>query len=141
MAVSPVLLVVAVAALERRAPRTARLADLIGDLTIGTSAVLFLLSFLLGSLALVGPGVLLLLIGTGVFGVAGYFLGGRPAMASLVTGLGGFGVLFFLVLGATTDPGDAGSPAIFALLLFCGGWVWLGADLLLARPLVMPEQS
>jgi hypothetical protein len=141
-ALGPVGLAIGVMGLERRAPRTLGLADYVGDLTLGVTAALFLISLLLGSPALLGPGLLLLLIGSVIFGIAGYFSGSRPRMASALVAIGAGGTLLFLVLGALGGGGaGADTPSLFALLLFSFGWAWLGVDLLLARPLVIQERA
>src|SRR2546425_1077377 len=141
-ALGPVALVIGVVGLERRAPRTLSMADFVGDLSLGVAAALFLVSVLAGSLGFLGPGILLLLIGSVIFGVAGYQSGARPRMASALVAIGGGGTLLFLVLGALGG-GGAGTetPSIFALLIFSLGWAWLGVDLLLARPLVILDKT
>jgi hypothetical protein len=140
-ALGPVGFVVAVVGLELRAPRTLALADFVGDLSLGVAAALFVLSFILGSLVLLGPGILLLLIGSLIFGFAGYSSGGRPRMASALVAIGAGGTLLFLVIGALGGGAGTESPSIFALLLFSLGWAWLGVDLLLGRPLVILERA
>ena len=72
LALAPILLTVGVVGLELRARREPALVDLIGDLSIGTAAVLSALAFVLGPAALFLPGLLLLLIGSAIFGVGGY---------------------------------------------------------------------
>jgi hypothetical protein len=135
-ALAPILLALGVLGLELRAPREPGLADLVGDLSIGTSAVLHALAFVLGTVGFVGPGLLLMLIGSTIFGVSGYFNGGRPRMASVLVGVGAGALLFFLIGGAVATEGLGGAgPSLFSLLVFSVGWIWLGADLLLARPL------
>ena len=138
-ALAPMLLVVGIVGLELRARRELQLLDLIGDLSIGTSALLFGLAFILGTVGFVGPGLLLLLIGSVVFGFAGYRLGGRPRIPSILVAVGAGAFLFFLVGGAISPDAAGGTtPSIFSLLVYSAGWVWLGVDLLLARPLAMP---
>ena len=141
-AIGPVLLALSIPGLELRARRLPGLGDLVGDLSIGTGTLLFLVSLVLGTIGLVGSGLLLQLIGSAIFGVVGYRNGARPRMASILVGIGAGGLLLFLVGGALGGSGAAGLeiPAIFSLLVFSAGWVWLGADLLLARPLVIPER-
>ena len=140
-AIAPVLFAVAVAGLELRAPRPPGFGDLVGDLTIGTSAALFVISLLVGTVSLAGPGLLLLLIGSLIFGAVGYLGAGRHRMASALVALGAGSLLVFLFGGAVSgDLGTLGAPSLIGLLLFCAGWAWLGADLLLARPLAIPEK-
>jgi hypothetical protein len=141
-AIGPVLLALSIPGLELRAPRMPGLGDLVGDLSVGTGALLFVVSLVLGTIGLVGSGLLLLLIGSVIFGVVGYRNGARPRMASILVGIGAGSLLFFLVGGALGGAGAAGleTPSIFSLLVFSSGWVWLGADLLLARPLAIPER-
>jgi len=135
-ALSPVCLAVTVLGLELRARRIPGMGDLVGDLTVGTSAALFVLSFLIGSVGFVGPGLLLLLIGSAIFGAVGYRIGARQRMASAVVGIGAAGMLVLLLLGPLAGFGTAlETPTILALALVALGWAWLGAHLLLARPL------
>jgi len=135
-AFSPVCLAVTVLGLELRARRIPGMGDLVGDLTVGTSAALFALSFLIGSVGFVGPGLLLLLIGSAIFGAVGYRSGARQRMASAVVGIGAGGLLALLLVGPFAGFGTAlETPTILALVLVAFGWAWLGAHLLLARPL------
>jgi hypothetical protein len=141
-ALAPVGFTIGIAGLELRASRLPALGDLVGDLSIGTSAALFVLSFILGSIGFLGPGLLLLLLGSLIFGVVGYRNRARPQMASALVGIGAGGILVFLLGGAATGAtaGEGlGIPSLIALVLFCLGWGWLGVDLFLGRPLAIPE--
>jgi hypothetical protein len=141
-ALAPVLLAIGLIGLELRASREPGLADLVGDLSIGTAAALHVLAFVLGTVGFVGPGLLLMLIGSTIFGVGGYLFGGRPRMASALVGIGAGGHLFFLIGGAIAADSLGGpTPALLSLLVFSLGWVWLGADLVLARPLEIPARK
>jgi hypothetical protein len=139
IALAPFLFGVTVLALELRTPRFFGLGDLIGDLTIGTSAGLFVLAVLAGTVGFLGPGLLLLLIGSVVFGLVGFRNGARQRLASAVVAIGAGTLLFLLLTGATAGFG-AGleTPFLFGLLLYGIGWGWLGGHLLLARPLPIP---
>jgi hypothetical protein len=139
IALAPVFFALTVVGLELRAPRNAGMGDLIGDLTIGTAAALFVLTVLVGSIGFLGPGLLLLLIGSIVFGLVGYRSGARHRMASMIVALGAGALLFFLLAGAVSGFGSGLETAwIFSLVLYGIGWGWLGGHLLLARPLARP---
>ena len=142
IALSPACLGLAVLGLELRVRRTPGLGDLIGDLTIGTAAILFTLSFVTGILGLVGPGLLLLLIGSLVFGIVGYLNGARHRLASAIVAIGAGSVLLFLVIGAGAGTGGSGleTPSLLGLAMFSVGWAWLGGHLLLGRPLPIPQK-
>jgi hypothetical protein len=141
LALAAILLAVGVVGLELRASREPGLLDLVGDLSIGTAALLAALAFILGTFGLALPGLLLLLVGSTVFGIGGYFRGARPQMASALVGVGAGAFLFFLVGGpATADNLGGATPLLVSLLSFIVGWIWLGADLLLARPLEIPTR-
>jgi hypothetical protein len=139
IALAPFLFAVTVLALELRTARFFGLGDLIGDLTIGTAAGLFILATLAGTVGFIGPGLLLLLVGSVVFGLAGFRNGARQRLASAIVAIGAGSLLFLLLTGATAGFG-AGleTPFLFGLLLFGVGWGWLGGHLLLARPLPIP---
>lgn len=139
IALAPILFAVTVLGLELRTTRFFGLGDLIGDLTIGTAATLFGLTVISGAVGFLGPGLLLLLIGSIVFGLVGFRNGARQRLASAVLAIGAGTLLVLLATGATAGFG-AGleTPFLFALLLFGVGWGWLGGHLLLARPLPIP---
>ena len=139
MALSPACLAVAALALDLRVPRTPGLGDLIGDLTIGTAAILFVAAAVTGVVGMVGPGLLLLLIGSFVFGTVGYLNGARHRLASGIVAIAAGSVLLFLVLGASNGGSGFETPAILGLTMFSIGWGWLGGHLLLGRPLPIPE--
>jgi hypothetical protein len=136
---APVLFAITLIGLELRARRFLGLGDLIGDLTIGTAAALFVLAFVSGAIGFLGPGLLLLLIGSIVFGAVGYLNGSRARVGSAVIAIGAGALVFLLLAGAASGFG-AGleTPWLFALLLYGIGWGWLGGSLLLARPLPIP---
>jgi len=141
-ALAPVLIGLTALGLELRARHTPGLGDLVGGLTIATAATLFLLSFVTGAIGFVGPGLLLLLIGSSIFGMMGYLSGARQRVASAVLAIGSGFMVVFLFSGALGSEGLGGeTPAILALLLFSTGWGWLGAHLLAARPLPIPPQG
>jgi hypothetical protein len=141
-ALSPILLGLTVLGLELRAPHTLGMGDLVGDITVATAGALFLLAFLAGAVGLVVPGLLLLLIGSTIFGIVGYMNGARQRLASAVVAIGAGSFLMFLFGGALGGSG-AGleTPTLLALLLFGIGWGWLGGHLLLARPLPIPSKQ
>jgi hypothetical protein len=139
IALAPVLFAITVLALEWRTTRFFGLGDLIGDLTIGTAAGLFVLATIAGTVGFLGPGLLLLLIGSVVFGLVGYRNGARQRLASAVVAIGAGSLLFLLLTGAAAGFGSGlETPFLFGLLLYGVGWGWLGGHLLLARPLPIP---
>jgi hypothetical protein len=141
-AISPICIGITALALELRARHTPGFGDLVGDITLATSAALFLFTFITGIVGLVGPGLLLLLIGSLIFGVVGYFNGARQRLASAVVAIGAGALLAVLFGGAATGLGSGlETPSVLALLLFGVGWGWLGGHLLLARPLPIPERK
>lgn len=141
IALSPILLALTALALELRVRHTPGLGDLIGDLTVGTAGVLFALSVLLGFPGLLGPGLMLMLIGSSIFGLVGYRNGTRHRLASAVLAIGA-GSLLILLFGGAASGFGAGleTPWLLGLLMFGLGWGWLGAHLLLARPLPIPDR-
>jgi hypothetical protein len=142
-ALSPICFGLTVLGLELRARHTPGLGDLVGDITVGTAAALFLLAFLTGAVGLVGPGLLLLLIGSTIFGIVGYMNGARQRLASGFVAIGAGSLLLFLFLGGAVGSAGGGleTPTILALLLFGIGWGWLGGHLLLGRPLPIPGKG
>jgi hypothetical protein len=144
IAIAPLGLAIGLIGLERRAPRLLGMLDFVGDLSIGTAACLFVVAFVAGSIGLVGPGLLLLLIGSVIFGIVGYWRGVRPRMASALVAIGAGGTILFLGLGAASAGGSGSGTglegaSILGLALFTLGWAWLGIDLLLGRPLPILE--
>ena len=139
MALSPVCLGLAALGLELRVPRSPGFGDLVGDLTIGTSAALFAAAVVTGIAGLVGPGLLLLLIGSLIFGIAGYVNGARQRLASAFVAIGAGSVLIVVVAGAGAAGSGLETPGLLGLLLFSIGWGWLGGHLALGRPLPIPE--
>jgi hypothetical protein len=130
--------------LELRPRAELGLADLIGDLTIGVAAVLFLVSALLGAPVFLGSAFLLLLLGGIIFGVEGFRHQARPRWPSILVAIGAGGILAFAILGGLIGPSAAGSldqTVLLGILLFAAGWVWLGVDLLLGRPLAIQPGS
>jgi hypothetical protein len=145
LALAPIGFVLGLIGLERRAPRLLGMLDFVGDLSIGTAACLFVIALIAGSSGLVGPGILLLLIGSLIFGVVGYIRGPRPRMASALVAIGAAGIIVFTgLIAATAGASGSGtgleSASILGLVLFSIGWGWLGLDLLLARPLVILDR-
>jgi hypothetical protein len=142
IAASPVLLAISVLGLELRARHEFGLGDLVGDLTIATSAGLFVLSFITGLAGFLGPGLLLLLIGSAIFGLVGFLNGARHRLASAVVGIGaGFVILFVALAGAGGSGGTSDATSLLPLALFSIGWGWLGVHLLLGRPLAILDRE
>ena len=141
IALAPISLGLATLGLELRARHTPGMGDLVGDLTVGTSAVLFALSVVTGAAGLIGPGLLLLLIGSLIFGIVGYLNGARQRLASAIVAIGAGSLLLFLAVGAGSGGAGFETPSILALAMFAIGWGWLGVHLLLARPLPIPERK
>jgi hypothetical protein len=126
--------------LELRPRPQLGLVDLIGDLTITVAAVLFLISALLRVPVFLGSAFLLLLLGGIIWGVEGFRHQARPRWPSVLVAIGSGGILAFAILGGLAGPGIAGSldqTVLLGILLFAAGWVWLGIDLLLGRPLAI----
>ena len=140
LAIALILFTAAIAALEQRATREMRFPDLVGDLTIATSAIVFVLAAVLGSYGLLGPGFVLLFVGSIIFGVAGFDGKRRPRWGSALVGIGAGGLLASLLVAALgTDRVDGtAQTALLSLALYAIGWAWLGLHLALARPLVQP---
>jgi len=128
----------ALATLERRAARELGLSDLVGDLTIGTATVLVAITPLVGSYVLLGPGFVLLFVGSVIFGVAGFDGKRRPRWGSTLVGVGAGGLLatLLVVAAAIGRVEDIAGTALLCLLLYSVGWAMLGLHLALARPLV-----
>lgn len=142
VALSPICIGLTVLALELRARHTPGLGELVGDLTLWTAAVIFLLSFVTGAIALVGPGLLLLLIGSLIFGIVGYGNGARQRLASATVAIAAGAMLLLLFAGALgTVASGLETPSVVALLLFSVGWGWLGGHLMLGRPLPIPQKD
>jgi hypothetical protein len=138
LAASVVLIALGVAGLELRPRAQLGLVDLIGDLTIGVAAALFTVSALLRAPVFLGSAFLLLLLGGVIWGVEGFRHQARPRWPSILVAIGSGGVLAFAILGGLVGPAAAGSldqTVVLGILLFAAGWVWLGVDLLLGRPL------
>ena len=139
LAIALLLFSAAIAALERGATREIRFRDLVGDLTIATSAVVFALAAVVGSYGLLGPGFLLLFVGSVIFGAAGFDGKRRPRWGSALVGIGAGGLLASLLVAAAfgTDRLDGiAQTALLSLVLYTVGWFWLGLHLALARPLI-----
>ncbi len=141
LALATILMTVGIAGLETRAPGEMGLADLVGDLTIGTAAALFTLVVALGAVGLIGPGFLLLVIGSVIFGVRGWNGRRRAQFGSMLVAIGMLTVLVFVLLASTVGTSTVGgfeSPALVGLLIYAVGWGWLGLSLALGRPLAPP---
>ena len=135
------LIAIGVAGLELRATSMIGLFDLIGDLTLGTAGVLLFLAAIVGSLALLGPGLLLTLIGSVIFGWKGWDGQRRAKYGSMLIGIGAGTVIVFLLLASTVGTGVIGgfeSAALGGFGFFCIGWAWVGISLALGRPLAPP---
>lgn len=141
LAAAILLFAAAVAVLEQSATTDVRFVDLVGDLSIGTAAVVVSLAAALGSYDLLGPGLAVLFVGSVVFGAAGLNGRRRPRWGSalVASGAGGLLACFAVVaaLGATRL-GDLAQTAMLSLLLYAVGWAWLGAHLALDRQLDSP---
>lgn len=145
LAISLLLFCGAIASLEVRATGQIGLWDLIGDLTIGTATIVLLLASVLGSSSLIGPGFVLLFVGSIIFGVTGYAGRRRPRLGSAMVGLGAAGLVVCLLLagalGAERLDGVT-QTALLSLVFYAVGWGWLGLHLALARPLApSPDQA
>jgi hypothetical protein len=139
LALATLLLAIAVAGLEIRAPGELGLFDLIGDLSIATSAAVFVVAAISGAVGLIGPAFLLILIGSLIFGARGWNGRRRSQLGSTMVGLGAGTELLFALLASTAGTSTVGgfeSAALMGLLIFSIGWAWLGVHLFLGRPLV-----
>ena len=137
LALSTVLIAIGAAGLDLRPRPPIGLLDLIGDMTLGVSGGLFVIASLLAAPVFLGSAFLLLLIGGIVFGVEGFRGAARPRLPSAIVAVGAGAMIAFAILGGIAGPGGAGGfdqTVILGILLFAVGWVWLGADLLLGRP-------
>lgn len=138
IAIAALLFAIALIALETRATPEVRLVDLVGDLSVAVGALIFVAATVLGSFALLGPGLLLFHLGATIFGFAGFDGRRRPRWASALIGAGAASLLAYLLLGGTLGP-DAGAGlaqgAFVGVLTFSAGWAWLGLHLALGRPL------
>ena len=142
LAIALLLFSAAIATLELQATRQVGLPDLVGDLTITTATAIFVLAAVFGSYGLLGPGFVLLFLGSVIFGVAGFDGKRRPRWGSTLVGIGGGGLLACLLTAAAfgIDRVDGiAQPALLSLALYAIGWGWLGLHLALARPLVPPS--
>ena len=147
MAASVVLLCVGVAGLELRPRPPIGLLDLIGDLTIGVASLLFVIAWLFTAPVFLGSAVLLLMVGAIVFGLEGFRHGARPRWPSALVAIGSGSILALAVAGGVGGPEAAGGfdqTIVLGILLFAAGWIWLGVDLILGRPIPIradrPEQ-
>ena len=144
IALSTVLMAIGMAGLELRPRPPLGLLDLIGDMTVAVSAGLFVLASALAAPVFLGSAFLLLLIGGIVFGIEGFRGAARPRMASALVAIGAGGMLAFAVLGGIGGQGGTGGleqTVILAILLYSVGWVWLGVDLVLGRPVPIRHQG
>ena len=140
IAASILLLVVGVVGLELRPRPPLGLLDLIGDLTLGVAAGLFVVAWLFAAPVFLGSAFLLLMVGGVVFGIEGFRHGARPRWPSVLVAIGAGAVLAFAVLGGVGGQGATGGfdqTIVLAILLFSTGWAWLGIDLLLGRPIAI----
>ena len=136
-AVATVLFAAAAAVFERRATTPIGLGDLIGDLSIGTGAVALLVASAAGIDWLLGPALVILLVGALVFGLRGIDGRRRPHLASALIGAGAGGLIAAVLALGALGPGGADAVAGLALVsvgLLSLGWAWLGVHLVLARP-------
>lgn len=134
------LIALGVVGLELRPRAPLGLFDLIGDLTVGVAALLFLLSSLLHAAIFLGSAFLLLMIGGIVFGVEGFRHGARPRWPSVLVAIGSGAVLVFSVVGGLGGQGATGGyepSVLIGILFFAVGWAWLGLDLVLGRPVTI----
>jgi hypothetical protein len=138
MAASVVLLCVGLAGLELRPRPPIGLLDLIGDLTIVVASLLFVVAWLFTAPVFLGSAVLLLMVGGIVFGIEGFRHGARPRWPSALVGIGSGSILLLAIVGGVGGSDAAGGfeqTIVIGILLFAAGWVWLGVDLLLGRPI------
>ena len=130
--------------LERRAARLLGMLDFVGDLSIGTAAACSSSRSSTGSIGLVGPGLLLLLIGSvDVRHRRVVRNGARPRLASAVVAIGAAGTILFLP-GAAAAGGRLRNrprePSMLAPAAVQPRLGLAGRHLLLARPLVIPDR-
>jgi len=140
LALAGALLTAGLAAMELRAPDPAGILDLVGALSLATATALLVISTILGSFALVWPGFLLFMVGSMVIGASGWTGTRRSRMGSLCVGVGAATIVVFLVAGALavgsgSTAGSLAESTMLGFLLFSLGWIWLGAQLALCRPL------
>ena len=141
LGISLLLFVAVIAVMELRAAPVLKLVDLIGDLNVATAAAVFLLAGILGQAGLLGPGFVVLFVGSVIFGVAGLDGRRRPRWGSALIGSGAGGLLACMaVVGVLGPTGLAGvtEVGLLSVLLYSAGWAWLGVHLALARPLAPP---
>lgn len=141
LGISLLSFVAVILVLELRAVAVLKLADLIGDLNVATAAAVFLLAGIVGEAGLLGPGFVVLFVGSVIFGVAGLDGRRRPRWGSALIGSGAGGLLACLfAVGLLGPTGLAGvtEVALLSVLLYSAGWAWLGVHLALARPLAPP---
>lgn len=141
LGISLLLFVAVIIVLEWRAVPVLKLADLIGDLNVATAAAVLLLAGIVGEVGLLGPGLVVLFVGSVIFGVGGLDGRRRPRWGSALIGSGAGGLLACLAaVGLLGPTGLAGvsAVALLSVLLYSSGWAWLGAHLALARPLAPP---
>ena len=141
LGISLLLFVAVIVVMELRAVPVLRLADLIGDLNVATAAAVFLLAGSVGEAGLLGPGFVVLFVGSVIFGVAGLDGRRRPRWGSALIGSGAGGLLACMaVVGVLGPTGLAGvtEVALLSVLFYSSGWAWLGVHLALARQLAPP---
>ena len=141
LGISLLSFVAVIVVMELRAVPVLKLADLIGDLNVATAAAVFLLAGIVGEAGLLGPGFVVLFVGSVIFGVAGLDGRRRPRWGSALIGSGAGGLLACLfAVGLLGPTGLAGvtEVALLSVLLYSAGWAWLGVHLALARPLALP---
>ncbi len=122
---------------ERHATTVITLPDLVGDLCVAIGALVFLVASAVGVDGLLGPALVVLLVGSLLFGLRGLDGKRRPSMASASVGSGAGGLIGAVLGLGVLGPGGADTVAGIALLsvgLLSLGWAWLGLHLALARP-------
>jgi len=137
LALAVLLFAAVVATLELRATTPVGLSDLVGDLSIATAAAVFLVAATLDAEGLLGPGFVVLCVGSVVFGLAGLDGKRRPPWGSALVAVGGGGLLASLIAIGSLGPGrleGVTETALLSLLLYSAGWAWLGVHLALPRP-------
>jgi hypothetical protein len=136
IALAMLLFAAVAAALERRASTTFGFLDLVGDLSIGSAAIVAVVGAAFGASALMGPAFALLIVGSVLFGAAGLSGKRRPQWGSALVAAGAGGLLASYLVAAAVGVGqvaDVAPTVLLSLLLHAAGWAWLGVHLAVGR--------
>lgn len=136
-AIATVLFAATALIFERHATTVVALPDLVGDLCVAIGAIVFLVASAIGLDGLLGPALVVLVVGSLIFGLRGIDGKRRPSVASASVGAGSGGLIGSVLGLGVLGPGGADTVASIALLsvgLLSLGWAWLGVHLVLARP-------